>query len=155
MDYEDRVLACKKIHEKANSFRGLFLNRVAVIEEKISTMLTNMLPLEDKRRPFAKRPLEKKRQILFKKIQDDYSWYWNENKRHLEPLEEIIKFRNKLAHSVLDVTEQTLERPIADGVGFAGWERGKPVTDAYFNETIVKTTMIISCLSDIGKFLPS
>jgi len=153
MDYEDRILACKKIHEKANSFRGPFLNRAAVIDEKISAMLANMFPSEDKRHPFTKRSLEKKRQMLFKKIQENCSWYWNENKQHLEPLEEIIKFRNTLAHSVPDLTEEALERPIGDGVVFAGWNKGKPVTDTYFNEAVVKTTMVISCLSDINRLL--
>ena len=94
------------------------------------------------------------KKLLFEIIKKDYPNYWSENKKHLEPLTEIIEFRNQLAHSMLDVSEDALKRPISEGVGFIDWNNGSPVTDLYFNDFTVKTAMVIGCLSDISRLLP-
>jgi len=160
MNPVDLMSANRKIHEKANFYRGLFLNRVAVIDSTISTMLANYFCPTDKRKwqllrsKALSNSIQRKKELLFEIVQKDYPDYWNDHKEHLEPLTEIIKFRNQLAHSMLDTSEDALKRPLAEGVGFLDWNNGSPVTDLYFDEFVVKTTMVLSCLSDITTLLP-
>ena len=135
----EKMTACHKIHEIADRFRGKFLNRIAVIENEISEILAILFP-DGK---FSQKTLEQKRNALFKIIKTDYPNYWNANKEHLEPLKDLIRFRNQLAHSILDVSETALSRPLVQGVAFVGWNNGKPVTDSEFDEFLVKTTMVL------------
>ena len=60
----------------------------------------------------------KKKEILIEIVKADYPRYWEENKEFLNSLQRIQEFRNKLAHSVLDVSDDALERPLEEGVGF-------------------------------------
>lgn len=86
-------------------------------------------------------------------MQDRYEGYWVENKAILRGLAEIQHFRNRLAHSVIDVSDEALSRPISDGVGFIQWKKGEPVTDGEFDEYIVRANMISSALTDIRELL--
>jgi len=65
-----------------------------------------------------------------------------------------MQFRNKLAHSVVDVSDLALSRPLKEGVGFVDWKAGEPITDLAFEEWEVKTSMVSSCLSEIKRLLP-
>ncbi|MFX0201614.1 MAG: hypothetical protein ACFFCW_36325 [Candidatus Hodarchaeota archaeon] len=160
-EYKKKVKAVQRLHEKARYLRGRFLNSVAVIERDIATILTEYFCTidEEKRELFfnkvaEKLSLQKKKEILIEIVKADYPRYWEENKEFLNSLQQIQEFRNKLAHSVLDVSDDALARPIEEGAGFIQWRKGAPVTDEEFEEWEVKANMLSSTLSDIKRLLP-
>jgi hypothetical protein len=164
MDIEkSKIRACKQIHERARHIRGRFLNSVAVIEREIALILTDYFCTsdEDKRKLFFTDvinahffSLNSKKDVLVKIVKNDYPRYWKKNMATLKALDEIMRFRNKLAHSIVDVTERALARPIEEGIGFIEWKDGEPVTEKDFNEWETNTNMVLSCLSDIKRLLP-
>lgn len=160
----ERIRACKVIHERARYLRGAFLNSVAVIDRDISLILTDYFCTsedEDKRKLFYTKvvngpffSLNSKIEILVNIVKTDYPNYWEENGQILRNLNEIIRFRNKLAHSVIDVSDTALARPPEEGIGFVEWMEGEPITDEEFNNWEVKANMVSSCLMDIKGLLP-
>lgn len=159
--YTAKVRACEKVHEQARYLRGRFLNTVAVIEHDISSILTQYFCIDDeeKRELFfsevaGRMTLNAKRALLIKIVRRDYARYWDENGTFLVTLEDIQTLRNKLAHSIVDVSDGALTRPLEDGIGFVQWKGGQPITEAEFNEWEVKANMVLSTLSDIKRLLP-
>jgi hypothetical protein len=158
---DKKVDAAKKLHEKARYLRGRFLNSVAAIEHDIAVILTEYFCTvdESKRELFFEKVAEKlslqnKKEILIEIVRNDYPSFWEENKQFLIDLQHIQEFRNKLAHSVLDVSDEALARPIEEGVGFVQWKKGSPVTDKEFQEWEVRANMVSSTLADIKQLLP-
>jgi hypothetical protein len=160
---KEQVDAAGRTHEKARYLRGRFLNLVAVIERTIAFILTDYFCIsdEEKRRLFFTEvvngyffSLNVKKDLLVKIVKKDYPRYWDDSRHILRNLNDIISFRNKLAHSVVDVSEQALARPIEEGVGFIEWREGEPITDAEFQDWEVKAGMVNDCLSDVKQLLP-
>jgi hypothetical protein len=163
VEEQGKIRAAKLIHEKARYYRGRFLNSVACIEHDIAHILTEYFCTSDlgKRKIFyedivtrAFFSLNRKKEILMRIVQADYPLYWEENQKVLSAFQEILEFRNQLAHSRVDVSDEALSRPINEGIGFTDWKDGKPVTDEEFNEWEVKASMISSCLTTIKRLLP-
>ncbi len=164
MDAETRrIKAAQKIHERARYLRGRFLNVVAVIERDIALILTDYFCTSDqeKRELFFKSvvtasffSLRAKKDVLMRIVKNDYPGYWDENREVLKNLEGIMAFRNKLAHSVVDVSDAALARRVEEGVGFVDWDAGKPITDAQFEVWEVQANMVLSCLTDVKRLLP-
>lgn len=161
MDEKQRIAAAKKLHEKARQLRGRFLNHVAVIERRMAVIITEYFCREDeeKRDMFFEKvaerlPLRTKRDILFDIVKHDHPSFWDENKDVLTNLQRIQEFRNKLAHSVLDISDEALSRSLEEGIGFIQWNKGKPVTDAEFDDMVVAANMVIGVLGDIRMLLP-
>jgi hypothetical protein len=163
MEEQEKIRAAKLIHEKARYYRGSFLNFVACIEHDIAHILTDYFCTSDpeKRRIFYEdivtRPffsLNRKKDILMQIVQMDYPHYWEENQKVLSAFQEILEFRNKLAHSLVDVSDKALARPIKEGIGFTDWKDGRPITEQEFNDWEVKANMIYSRLQDIKRLLP-
>ena len=161
MEYHKKVAAAEKLHEKARYLRGRFLNSVACIERDIAVILTKYFCTEDENKQILffekvaeKFSLQKKKEILIDIVKNDYPRYWEENKEFLKDLQNIQEFRNKLAHSVIDVSDEALAKPIEEGVGFVQWRTGKPITDKEFEDWEVRANMISSTLSDIKRLLP-
>jgi hypothetical protein len=163
MTRDEHIKACKQIHERARYLRRTFLNSVAVIDRKISLILTDYFCTsdEDKKRLFFTKvvnahffSLNSKIEVLVSIVKNDYSNYWEENGEVLRNLTDIIRFRNKLSHSVVDVSDEALARPIEEGIGFIEWKGGLPITDNEFNDWEVKANMVSGCLGDIKRLLP-
>ena len=159
--YDEKLNAAYQLHERARYMRGRFLNSVAVIERDITVILTEYFCArdEDKRELFfvkvaGKLSLQNKKEILIDIVKADYPRYWEENKDLLGGLNQIQEFRNKLAHSVLDVSDEALTRPLEEGIGFVQWKKGTPITTVEFQEWEVKANMLSSKLSDIKRLLP-
>jgi len=81
-EYRRKVIACEKLHEKARSLRGSFLNSVAVIERDIAIILTEYFCTEDEckrelffRKVAEKLSLQKKKEILIDIVKNDYPRY--------------------------------------------------------------------------------
>ena len=164
MDLEaERMDAARRIHERARYLRGRFLNSVAVIERDIAVILTEYFCTSDpaKQELFFRHvvtspsfTLRAKKDVLIRIVKNDYPRYWDEHSEVLKDLDEIMAFRNKLAHSVVDVSECALARPLEKGVGFVDWKQGEPITDEQFQEWEVKANMVSTCLVEITRLLP-
>jgi hypothetical protein len=87
-------------------------------------------------------------------VKQDYPRYWDSHSDVLRDLDDIMAFRNRLAHSVVDVSETALARPLESGVGFVDWNQGEPITDEQFQEWDTKAGMVITCLIEIKRLLP-
>ena len=129
--YVEKVAKAKKLHEKARYLRGRFLNHVAVIERDIAVILTEYFCTSDENKQglffvevTEKLSLQNKKEILIDIVKNDYPNYWIDNKGILNNLQIIQEFRNKLAHSVIDISDEALARPVEDGVGFVQWRKG-------------------------------
>ena len=160
-DTPENFAAVQKLHALAREFRGRFLNSVAVIEHDIAKLLTEYFCTSDafKQEIFFERiacrlSLEEKRNILIEIVKNDYPRYWKENGDFLKDLQEIQTFRNKLAHSILDVSDESLARPLDKGVGFIQWKKGTPITEIEFDDWCVRANEILSTLSEIRRLLP-
>lgn len=154
-------IAASKIHERARQFRGVFLNHIAVIERDIALLLTEHFCREDptKQQMFfdeiaCKFTLERKRTLLIEIVKSDYPSYWRENGQPLKDLQLLQSFRNKLAHSVVDVSPEALRRPIEQGVGFVQWKTGAPITEQEMEDWRVRANTVSSTLASIKALLP-
>ena len=161
-DEDAKIVAAGKIHDRARYIRGRFLNSVAVIEREIALILTDYFCTsgEVKRELFFKKvvtapffSLNSRKEVLVEVVKKDYPWYWDKNKEVLKDLDEIMSFRNKLAHSVVDVSDQALVRPVEHGIGFMEWKDGDPITEAEFQDWNAKANMVLSCLTDIKRIV--
>jgi len=159
----ERFKAARRIHERARYIRGRFLNSVAAIERDVAMILTEYFCTVDpaKRELFFRHvvtspsfPLRAKKEVLIRIVRNDYPRYWDEHSDVLKALDDIMAFRNRLAHSIVDVSESALPRPFEAGVGFVDWNQGEPITDQQFQEWEVKANMIYSCLAEIKRLLP-
>jgi len=154
-DDDNRIAAARRIHERARYFRGRFLNHVAVIERDISLILTNLFSAAGaSKRTRSRVPLAANKALVLEIIERDYPRYWGRNKEVLNWLDDIIAFRNKLAHSAVDISDGALSRPIECGVGFVDWNGGAPITDKQFQDWEVKANMVSSCLEERKRLLP-
>lgn len=129
--YQKDLVAVQQIHKRARFLRGRFLNTVAVIERDVARILTKYFCVDDdeKRNLFFTRiaeslSLNRKKDILLDMLKNDHPSYFESRKQDLAELRNIQEFRNKLAHSVVDVSPSALERPIEAGVSFVQWRQG-------------------------------
>lgn len=68
-------------------------------------------------------------------------------------IHEIKVFRDMLAHSILDMNEDTISRPIEEGISFIEFQIGKPITDEEFEEWEIKVNMVSSDISSLKSLL--
>ena len=153
--------SARRIHERAREFRGRFLNHLAVIERDIALLLTEYFCTEDplKQELFFDRiacrmSLEQKRVLLAEIVKRDYPRYWDDNGQFLQDLKQLQELRNKLAHSIVDVSNPALERPIDQGVGFVQWNGGVPITEQELDQWCAQANMVSGTLADIKRLLP-
>lgn len=164
MDEIKKIQLCRQVHEKARQMRGKLINSTSCIEHDLSILLTEYFWIKDnnKRKLFyeviiSKLPLRRKKDILIAILKEDYPTYykeWKEEEQFTTNFDQVIQFRNKMAHSVIDVSENALLRPLMDGVGFIQYNDGAPITDDDFNDFEVKANMVLSTLSTIKRLLP-
>jgi hypothetical protein len=164
MTNTEKRIAAQAVHSRAREMRGTFLNTVACIEKRIANLLTDYFCRDcpKKKKLFFDQIVSKsffglrvKRDILARILKEDYPRYWMENQEHLNrAFCEVADFRNRLAHCVVDVSDEALARPIGEGVAFVDRDDCTPITDRDFNDFEVKANMILGCLNDIERLLP-
>ena len=158
---DDKFKSARLIHDKARDFRGRFLNHLAVIERDIALLLSAYFCTDDplKQELFfnqiaCRMQLEQKRTLLAQIVERDYPRYWEENGQFLQDLKKLQELRNKLAHSVVDVSTAALERPIDQGIGFIQWKGGVPITEQELDHWCARANMVSGTLADIKRLLP-
>ncbi len=163
MSYDEKYVAARAIHARAREMRGSFLNLVACIEKRMANLLTEYFCRDcpHKKKLFFDGivtasffGLRAKRNILVRILKQDYPRYWDREQEHFKEFDDVANFRNRLAHCVLDVSEEALTRPIAEGVAFVDRDDCSPITERDFNNLEVKANMILGCLTDIERLLP-
>ena len=157
----ENFVAAGRLHARAREYRGRFLNHIAVIERDIALLLTEYFCTSDLvkqelffERVACKMSLEEKRTLLIEVVKREHPSYWNEHATFLKDLQELQAFRNKLAHSVLDVSDEALARPLEAGVGFLQWKNGTPIPESELNDWCVRANMVSSTLAGIKMLLP-
>jgi len=157
----ENYAAARVLHARAREYRGQFLNLIACIEHEIAHILTEYFCLADPmvRELFFDRiacrfSLEEKRTVLISMIKQEHPSFFKENSQYLNDIKELQSFRNKLAHSILDVSDEALARPIEDGVAFIQWKNGTPITESEFDNWCVRANMVLSTLNDTKTLLP-
>jgi len=158
---DENFKSAHSLHARARDFRGRFLNHIAVIERDIALILTEYFCTIDPskqeiffERIACKMSLEEKRSLLIVIVKRDYPNYWKDHQKFLQDLQQLQEFRNKLAHSVLDVSDEALARPLEDGVGFLEWKKGVPITEQELDEWCARAQMVGSTLAGIKMLLP-
>jgi len=153
--------AAEQLHERARQFRGRFLNHMAVIERNIALLLTDYFCRDDatKQAIFfdsiaSAMTLNAKRSVLTEIVKKDYPRYWDEHSQFLLDLQRLQEFRNKLAHSIVDVSDAALARPPELGVSFVQWKAGEPITEQEFDDWVVRANMVLGTLDEIKMLLP-
>lgn len=163
MTNHEKVKAAQTIHEVARQYRGRFLNYVACIEHDLAHILADYFcPNSDARREVLYEEiltsgsfsLNHKKKVFLKIVKRDYPRYWDNNEQILSAFDQIQTFRNRLAHSKIDVSDIALMRPLNEGIGFTDWNDGKPITEQEFDDFCVKANMIGTCLIEIRRLLP-
>jgi hypothetical protein len=160
--YPAKVQAAKAIHERARQFRGRFLNSIAVIDHEICQFLTEYFcQNDDKKRELfftdiaARMTSESRRVLLTNIVKQDYPETWGEYKSLIQDLKLYQEFRNKLSHSMIDVSDAALARPLKDGIGFIQWKDAQPITEEEFNDWDARAATSYGILSDLKRMLQS
>jgi len=150
----------KYTRKRVNS-EAVFLNLLAVIERDIALLLTGYFCTEDplKQELFFDRiacrmSLEQKRILLAEIVKEDYPRYWERNGKFLLDLQQLQELRNKLAHSIVDVSDQALKRPLEEGIGFVQWKGGTPITEQELDQWCARANMLLGTLAEIKSLLP-
>lgn len=160
-DTPENFRAAERLHARAREFRGRFLNSIAVIEHDAARLLTDYFCRDDaeKQHLFFERiacrmSLEEKRNLLMAIVKADYPSYWKEHAEFLQDIQQLQVFRNKLAHSIIDVSDEALSRPLESGVGFVQWKGGAPVTERELDDWCVRANMALGTLKELKMLLP-
>jgi len=98
--------------------------------------------------------LNAKRSVLVEIVKKDYPRYWDEHSQFLLDLKRLQEFRNRLAHSVVDVSDAALARHLDLGVGFVQWKEVEPITEKEFDDWVVRANMVLGTLDEIKMLLP-
>ena len=146
MNFTERAAAARAIHAKARHFRGLLINHVAVIERELAEVIE---AYEHRNGPLnvpAPRSLEQKRVLVTTLLKEQYPSFLQREGCYLQDLQKIQQFRNKPAHSCVDVSPTALSRAMDHGIGFAEWNDGAPVTDEDMDAWCARAMMVSSTL---------
>jgi hypothetical protein len=156
-----KIRAASLIHEKARQFRGRFLNSMAVIDYELSAILTEYFCRDDdeKRELFStdivgRMNFGAKRTLVTEITKKDYPLFWDENQSLIKDLEQYQSLRNKLAHSIVDVSAAALARPLEAGIGFVQWKDSQPITEQEFDDWDARAATSLGILRDIKRMLP-
>jgi len=92
---------------------------------------------------------EGRRVLLTNIVKQDYPEIWEEYKSLIQDLKQYQEFRNKLAHSMIDVSDAALARPLKDGIGFIQWKDAHPITEEEFNDWDARAATSYGILCDL------
>jgi len=163
---DERFQAYRKLHESVREIRGRILNSVAVIDVKISEILTAYFCNDDKKRAllmsevFSNQAygLRTKIMLLETIVKRDFDFYIKDkdNDCLFKDLDRLRKFRNDLAHATIDVSEKAHKNADKE-VGFVFYKNGerktKIVSFKKADDYRVKANMVSGCLTEIGRLL--
>lgn len=150
----------KRLHEKAMRIRGRFINTMTFLDRKISKILADYFcsNCEDKRNIFLNKivgaeffTLTKKINILKHILKSDYPDYYKKNKECFNFSKEVVDFRNTLAHSILEISSETLEK---QEVRFIGIDSITIVDELIFNDRELQARALFSRIEEMERLLP-
>jgi hypothetical protein len=145
MERDGKIRLAQRLHSYVRDWRGRVLNTVAVIERDIALLISSYFCEEEKKYFFFSEvatshffSFRSKINILKKILKKDYQFCLDQNPDFFREIERVIEFRNLIAHSPIDTSDEALERDPKEGVGFVSYSDGvksiKVITEAGFNE---------------------
>jgi len=131
MEYDQKVALAKRMHAYARDWRGRVLNTAAVIERDIALIIAHYFCTDEKKLFFFSEvatshffSFRSKIMILKKILKKDYQFFLENCPNLLGNLEKVKNYRNVIAHSTLDVTDDALKRKPEKGIGFIRYQDG-------------------------------
>ena len=164
MNEDERFKANRKLHESVREIRGRILNSVAVIDVKISEILTAYFCNDNKKKGllmsevFSNQAygLRTKIRLLETIVKRDFDFYIKDNACLFKDLESLREFRNDVAHATIDVSEKAHKNADKE-VGFVFYKNGerktKIVSFKKADDYRVKANMVSGRLTEIGRLL--
>ena len=164
MNEDERFKANRKLHESVREIRGGILNSVAVIDVKISEILTAYFCNDDKKKAllmsevFSNQAygLRTKIKLLETIVKRDFDFYIKDNAFLFKDLDSLREFRNNVAHATIDVSEKAHKNADKE-VGFVFYRNGerktKIVSFKKADDCRVKANMVSGRLTEIGRLL--
>jgi hypothetical protein len=145
MEHDEKIRLAQRLHSYARDWRGRILNTTAVIERNIALLISSYFCKEEKKYFFFSEvatshffSFRSKINILRQILRKDYQFFLDRNPAFFKEIEKVIKFRNLIAHALIDVSDEALKRNPKEGVGFVSYSDGvksiKVFTEADFNE---------------------
>jgi hypothetical protein len=115
MTYEEKIQSSMRLHEYVRNWRGQLINSVSVIDLQLALIISKFFAKEERFLLFFSEvatsqsmTFSKKREMMRIIFQQDPLLETDKDRNLLKELQEIGTFRNILAHSVLDVSEEAL-----------------------------------------------
>lgn len=145
----------------ATKIRGPFINYVIDIERIINDIIANFFcSNESRRRLFFSSVLNgselsfsQKTRILKAAIEYDYPEIYQAYPKLFDQLDKIRRFRNRLAHAMLDTTEDFLNKRVKDRIQLTYFEDGQTkqqvVTQSEIKKRLAECSQVLLKLVDI------
>jgi hypothetical protein len=149
------------LHDKDNLLRGRYLIQAIVIEGIIGDIIAlSLCPNVDSRSLFTSLILnyreftfEGKCQILKRLMELKYPTIVNKHKDIFGQINKVKEFRNKLAHCMLDTSDDFLAKNYTDRIQLRYYDKGqmqtKEITDTDMSEKLSSCTKLVIELDGI------
>jgi hypothetical protein len=133
MTHADKMREATRIHTAASEIRGRILNAAAVVDLLISKLLAGYFSQYESKYSLLLSDvftahymgLRTKSNLLKKIVKMEFQDYLKHYPNAFEDLDELMNFRNKLAHATIDVTESALNNGPDIKVGFVFFQDGE------------------------------
>ena len=150
------------LHEKDNLLRGRYLIQAIAIEMIIGDIIAlSLCPNEDSRSLFTSLILNYreftfggKTQILKKLMESKHPTIVNKHTEIFGQINKVIQLRNKLAHCMLDASDEFLAKNYTDRIQLRYYDRKghmqtKEITDTEIREKLRNCTVLMIKLDQI------
>lgn len=152
------------LYQKDNSLRGAYLVQAIVIEGIIGDIIAlSLCPNEDSRSLFTSLILnyreftfDGKLKILKRLMESKYPTIFDKHKDIFEKIDKVRQFRNKLAHCMLDTSDEFLAKNYTDRIRLEyydskGHKRIMEITDTVIREKLSSCSRLVIELDGIRR----
>lgn len=151
----------QQLYQLAKEIRGPYLDQAITIELLVGDIISqHFCPEEDRRNLFFSLVISElnffaKIRILEKLLELRYPDLVKKHPTIISELEKVRSFRNRIAHSMLDTSDEFLAKGYTDRIQLDIYKDGKRkqqvVTRAEINERLATCTRLVLVLRDIRK----
>lgn len=146
-------VALGKVHALATRIRGDFMGQAIAIDILIADILANYFTPNNERRMLLQSEVlststfSKNINVLKAVVKHSFASFNKSNPEVLSDLDELRMFRNKLAHALLDLSDEWMAQGHTDRIRLLSFNKGKPVhsiiTIADSNKALGKASVIL------------
>jgi hypothetical protein len=152
-----------KVHTLATRIRGDFMGQAIAIDILIADILANYFTPNNERRMllqsevFSTSTFGKNINVLKAVVKHSFASFNKSNPEVLSDLDELRMFRNKLAHALLDLSDEWMAQGHTDRIRLLSFNKGKPVhsiiTIEDSNKALGKASVILFGLVNLQKMV--